>query len=115
MSSLLYRRLLGAATAVAAATALAVVAAAPAWAAAPANDNFANAQAQTGSFTDSLNTADATTQAGEPNASCAAEGVISHTVWYGLTVSAGTVVTRTPTTRTTTRSWPSTPAPASDP
>jgi hypothetical protein len=32
-----------------------------------------------------------------------------------LTVSAGTVVTRTPTTRTTTRSWPSTPAPASDP
>jgi Ca2+-binding RTX toxin-like protein len=92
MRHLLPRRLLGAATAVATAVGLAVVGAAPAWAAAPANDDFANAQAQTGSFTDSLNNADATTEASEPAPNCIV-GVEVHTVWYGLTVSAGTQVT----------------------
>ena len=93
MTHLLYRRLLGAATAVVAATGLAVLGATPAWAVAPANDNFANAQAQTGSFTDNLNTTDATTEASEPlNPSCIPPDSVNHTVWYGLTVSAGTEV-----------------------
>jgi len=93
MRSLPSRRLLGAATAVAAATALAVVGAAPAWAAAPANDNFANAQAETGSFTvNNLNTVDATTEAGEPTIPSCTFLPSVHTVWYGLTVSAGTEV-----------------------
>jgi hypothetical protein len=73
---------------------LALVSATPAWAAAPANDNFANAQAQTGSFTDSLSTADATTEASEPLATNCIPffAAMSHTVWYGLTISADTEV-----------------------
>lgn len=91
---LVSRRLLAATTAILAAVGLAVMGATPAWAAAPANDNFANAQAQTGSFTDSLNTTDATTETGEPLfPSCTDPSVVGHTVWYGLTVSAGTEVT----------------------
>jgi Ca2+-binding RTX toxin-like protein len=92
---LLSRRLLGAATAVAAAVGLAVVGAAPAWAAVPANDNFANAQTHSTSFTDSIisaDIADATTEGSEPvNPSCVSDDVV-HTVWYGLTVSAGTEI-----------------------
>jgi hypothetical protein len=83
MRHLLYRRVLGATTAVAAAVGLALVAATPAWAAAPANDNFANAQTHSTSFTDSLNT-DATTEASEPHSGCV-PGAVGHTVWYGLT------------------------------
>src|SRR5262245_1573906 len=93
MRPLLYRRLLGAATAVMAAIGLAMVSASPAWAVAPANDNFANAPAQTGSFTDRLNTADATTEASEPlTPSCTLGIPVGKTVWYGLTISAGTEV-----------------------
>lgn len=94
MRPLLSRRLLGTATAVVAATALALLGAAPAWAAPPSNDDFANAQTQTGSFTDNLNTTDATTETGEPlNPSCVASPqFVNHTVWYGVTVSAGTEV-----------------------
>jgi Ca2+-binding RTX toxin-like protein len=91
MRHLLYRRLLAAATAVVAAVGLALMGTAPAWAVAPANDNFANAQAQTGSFTDTLSTLDATTEAGEPLSSTCAIS-LKRTVWYGLTVSAGTQV-----------------------
>ncbi len=93
MRSLLSRRLLGATTAVAAAVGLAVVGATPAWAVAPANDNFANAQAQTGSFTDSLNTTDATNEGSEPLFPSCVVTPVTNTVWYGLTVSAGTEVT----------------------
>jgi hypothetical protein len=94
MRQLLCRRLLGAATAVVAAVGLAVVGVTPAWAVAPANDNFANAQAQTGSFTDNLNNADATTEGAEPLVpSCIGPlDSVSHTVWYGLTITAGAEV-----------------------
>ena len=56
MKLLLSRRLLGAATAVTAAVGQAVVGATPRGRWAPANDDFANAQAQTGPFTNGLNT-----------------------------------------------------------
>jgi Ca2+-binding RTX toxin-like protein len=76
---------------------LAVVAASPAWATAPANDDFANAETHSASFTDSLDTDDATTEGGEPlDPSCKASGeldILGHTVWYGLTISSGTEVT----------------------
>jgi Ca2+-binding RTX toxin-like protein len=70
---------------------LAVVGAAPAWAVAPDNDNFANAQAQTGSFTDSLNNTDATTEGSEPLVPSCINPLesVGKTVWYGLTVNAG--------------------------
>ncbi|HKR51924.1 MAG TPA: CARDB domain-containing protein [Pseudonocardiaceae bacterium] len=93
MTPLLSRRLLGAATAVAATVGLALVSATPAWAVAPTNDNFASAQAQTGSFTDNLNTDDATTEASEPlSPSCIDPFSVENTVWYGLTISVGTEV-----------------------
>jgi Ca2+-binding RTX toxin-like protein len=91
---LLSQRLLGATTAVVAAAGLALVAAIPAWAAVPANDDFANAQTHSTSFTDSISSADiadATTEGSEPSSSCVS-GAGFHTVWYGLTVSAGTEV-----------------------
>ncbi|MGH3871622.1 MAG: hypothetical protein ACRDSR_08935 [Pseudonocardiaceae bacterium] len=92
MTHLLSRRLLGAATAVAATVGLTLVGATPAWAAAPTNDNFANAQAHTSSFTDSLSIVDATTETGEPDQSCITFGDNFRSVWYGLTISAGTEV-----------------------
>jgi Ca2+-binding RTX toxin-like protein len=62
-------------------------------AAAPSNDNFANAQAQTGSFTDNLSTIDATSEYGtEPLLSSCTQFAKGHTVWYGLTISAGSQV-----------------------
>lgn len=53
--------------------------------------HFANAQAQTGSFTDNPNTTDATTETNESLNNNCINGV-GHTVWYGLTISAGTEV-----------------------
>ncbi|MEV0617554.1 calcium-binding protein [Nonomuraea sp. NPDC050404] len=70
--------------------------ASPAWAVAPANDNFANAQAHTASFADSVSTVDATTEGSEPDPSCSSTPVPSiayKTVWYSLTLSAATTVT----------------------
>ncbi|WP_194282972.1 DUF11 domain-containing protein [Saccharothrix syringae] len=97
MHSKLYRRLVGSAGAVAAALAFVLVGATPGWAVAPSNDDFANAQAHTGAFTDSQNTADATTETGEDRAlSCIFNGSfpdIGKTVWYGLTVADGTELT----------------------
>lgn len=94
MRTILSRRLLGAVTAVAATAGFTVAAAAPAWAVAPTNDNFANAQAQTDSFTDSLNNTDATTEATEPLVPTCINPVesVNSTVWYGLTINAGTEV-----------------------
>jgi Ca2+-binding RTX toxin-like protein len=71
------------------------VTAAPSWAAPPSNDNFANAQTHTTSFTDSLSNVDATVETGEPTALVCvsqADPDIGNTVWYGLTISAGTEV-----------------------
>ncbi|HEU5469982.1 MAG TPA: hypothetical protein VFV67_04965 [Actinophytocola sp.] len=94
MRRIFRQRLLGAATAFVAALGLTVVTATPSWAVAPANDNFANAQAETGSFTDSVNTDEATYEGGEQIPSCTdpVDGY-GRTVWYGLTISAGTEVT----------------------
>ncbi|HEU5475653.1 MAG TPA: hypothetical protein VFV67_33850 [Actinophytocola sp.] len=91
MRRIFRQRLLGAATAVMAALGFAVLAATPSWAVAPANDDFANAQAETGSFTDGLDNTDATREVGEPSPDCTGEAVVG-TVWYGLTISAGTEV-----------------------
>ncbi|MEV0622705.1 hypothetical protein AB0I81_55970 [Nonomuraea sp. NPDC050404] len=65
--------------------------ASPAWAVAPANDNFANAQAHTGPFSDTVSNVDATVEGSEPAASCS--GVSPYkTVWCSLTLSTAATV-----------------------
>ncbi|HET9141547.1 hypothetical protein [Actinophytocola sp.] len=89
------QRLLGAATALVAAIGFALVSATPSWAAAPPNDDFANAEIHSSSFTDSVDTTDAGQEAGSGETlenGCFSDK-IGNTVWYGLTISSGTDVT----------------------
>ncbi|QFZ18682.1 DUF11 domain-containing protein [Saccharothrix syringae] len=91
----LSRRLLGSVGTVAAALALVLGTTTPSWAVAPSNDDFANARVETSSFTDSLSNVDATTESGEPVLSDCTfdpEFPATKTVWYGLTITAGTEV-----------------------
>ncbi|MEV8636053.1 hypothetical protein AB0395_30800 [Streptosporangium sp. NPDC051023] len=69
-------------------------AAAPAWAAAPANDDFANAQAHTAAFADSVSNVDATAETGEPGQDCTDGGAGPFkSVWYSLTLTGAATVT----------------------